>query len=124
MTDIGRLHSPAGGSHCAPRSRCIGVRHVNHENPTQDQAGELMKIARQTVCFFLTLVGVLFFWNVIAAKAQMTKVRPDPLMEKADVSSMNTGIAGSPAGSPVMTEDGPVRGTNVFGVLGYLGIPY
>src|SRR5215468_6997026 len=30
----------------------------------------------------------------------------------------------APAGSPVITEDGPVRGTNVFGVLGYLGIPY
>jgi len=37
---------------------------------------------------------------------------------------MNTGIAGAPAGSPVMTEEGPVRGTNVFGILGYLGIPY
>jgi hypothetical protein len=53
-----------------------------------------MKIARQTVCFFLTLMGVLFFWNVIAGRAQMSKVRPDPLMEKADLSSMNTAIAG------------------------------
>jgi para-nitrobenzyl esterase len=83
-----------------------------------------MKLARQTVCFFLTLVGVLLFWNVIEARAQMSKVRPDPLMEKAELSSMNMGIAGSPTGSPVMTEDGPVRGTNVFGVSGYLGIPY
>jgi para-nitrobenzyl esterase len=82
-----------------------------------------MKIARETVCFFLTLMSVLFFWNVIAARAQMSKVRPDPVMEKADLGSMNTAIAGAPAGS-VVTEDGPVRGTNVFGVLGYLGIPY
>ena len=83
-----------------------------------------MKIAKQTVCLFLTLTGVLFFWNIVAARAQMSKVRADPLMEKADLGSMNTGIAGAPAGSPVITEDGPVRGTNVFGVLGYLGIPY
>ena len=83
-----------------------------------------MKIARQTVCFFLTLMGVLFFCNVIAARAQMSRVRPDPLMGKADLGSMNAGIAGAPAGSPVITEDGPVRGTSVFGVLEYLGIPY
>lgn len=75
------------------------------------------------MCFFLTLMGVLLFWNVIAARAQMSKVRPDPVMEKADLGSMNTAIAWAPAGS-VVTEDGPVRGTNVFGVLGYLGIPY
>jgi para-nitrobenzyl esterase len=83
-----------------------------------------MKIARKTACFFLTLMGVLCVYNVIAASAQMSRVRPDPLMEKADLSSMNTGIAGDPLGSPVVTEDGPVTGTNVFGVSGYLGIPY
>jgi len=53
-----------------------------------------MKIAKQTVCLFLTLTGVLFFWNIVAARAQMSKVRADPLMEKADLGSMNTGIAG------------------------------
>jgi len=53
----------------------------------------------------------------------MSKVRPDPVMEKADLSSMTTEIAGAPTGTAIVTEDGPVRGTNVFGVIGYLGIP-
>jgi len=38
-----------------------------------------MKVARQTVCFFLTLMAVLLFWNVVAARAQMFK-GPDPLI--------------------------------------------
>ncbi|MBV8135977.1 MAG: carboxylesterase family protein [Deltaproteobacteria bacterium] len=54
----------------------------------------------------------------------MSRVRPDPLMERDDPGSMNTGIAGAPAGLTIVTEDGPVTGTNVFGVMGYLGIPY
>jgi para-nitrobenzyl esterase len=83
-----------------------------------------MKVAKQTACFFAAFAIALLFLSVGAAKAQMTKVRPDAVIKKVGPKHMNEGIPGTLAEPAIVTEDGPLKGTNVFGVLGYLGIPY
>src|SRR5215472_785829 len=82
-----------------------------------------MKLVKQASCVFVATLMVFFFTNVSSAKAQMTKVHPDPVITKADPKHMNNGPRNltEPA---IVTEDCPLKGTNIFGVLGYLGIPY
>jgi para-nitrobenzyl esterase len=83
-----------------------------------------MKIVKQAVCLVTTLAVALFFLSARVARAQMSQVHPDPVIAKADPKKMNSGPIRSLAEPAIVTEDGPLKGTNVFGVLGYLGIPY
>jgi para-nitrobenzyl esterase len=82
-----------------------------------------MKVFKQASCLLVATLLMFFFTNVRSGKAQMTKVNPDPVIAKADPKHMNNGPRNliEPA---IVTEDGPLKGTNIFGVLGYLGIPY
>jgi para-nitrobenzyl esterase len=83
-----------------------------------------MKVVKQASCLFVAVLMVFFVTNVRSAKAQMTKVRPDPVIAKVGPKNMNNGNPKTLAEPAIVTEDGPLKGTNVFGVLGYLGIPY
>ena len=53
-------------------------------------------------------------------RAQSAKIHPDPFIEQA-AKQMNKGVPRTLAEPAIVTEDGPLKGTSVFGVLGYLG---
>jgi hypothetical protein len=69
-----------------------------------------MKVVKQASCLFVATLMVLFVTNVESAKAQMTKVRPDPAIAKVGPKNMNHGNPGTLAEPAIVTEDGPRRG--------------
>jgi len=82
-----------------------------------------MKLVKQVLCFFAATLMVFFFTNVGSAKAQMTKVYPDPVIAKADPKHINTVAVPNLAEPAIVTEDGPFKGDKLcarrFGILRY-----
>ncbi|HVN29115.1 MAG TPA: carboxylesterase family protein, partial [Candidatus Binataceae bacterium] len=84
-----------------------------------------MRIVGRTACFLSTASAVLFVLSMGVARAQSAKFHHDAgLMAKARTKHLNEGHPWGPDDGAIVTESGPLKGTDIFGVEGYLGIPY
>lgn len=83
-----------------------------------------MQVVKRTVCLLGALAVVLLCSNVRVVRAQSAKVYRNPLVVKGNQALAHRRAPLGLVEPAIATEDGPVKGTNIFGVVGFLGIPY
>jgi len=87
--------------------------------------GGNMRLEKRSALFLSIAMAGFFFMISGVAGAQSARFHHDAhLMAKARVHHGKEGCALGPSDAAIVTENGPLKGTSIFGVLGYLGIPY
>jgi len=85
-----------------------------------------MKVSRPIVILIAALAIVVIFGSTRPVGAQSAQVYPDPLAAKVPHQGRlhrNSALAAN-ANAAIVTEDGPLKGVEIWGGDGYFGIPY
>src|ERR1700722_19561814 len=106
--------------------RIFRIPNMKGRAPRARKWEKRMKVSRPIVILVAALAIVAIFVSTRPVGAQSARVYPDPLAAKVPHHGhlhRKSALAAN-ANAAIVTEDGPLKGVEIWGGDGYFGIPY